>query len=78
MTVVSPALAAGHVANFNTMLQAAKNSDLALVQCMDAKTGKPVAAVCMVNRDAEGNVEFMPVAKLFDTNPYKELLPPSI
>jgi hypothetical protein len=78
MTHASPALSAGHKANFNNLLRAAKNQDLALMQCTDASTGEPVATVCMVNRDAEGNVEFAPVAKLFNTNPYEELLPPNI
>lgn len=78
MTAASPALAAGHVANFNTMLAAARAKDLCLVSCTDVNTGEPVATVCLVNRDAEGNVEFTPVAKLFNTNPFEELLPPSI
>jgi hypothetical protein len=78
MTHASPALSAGHKANFNNLLRAAKNRDLALMSCTDASTGEPVATVCMVNRDAEGNVAFAPVAKLFNSNPYEELLPPSI
>lgn len=78
MTHASPALAPGHVANFNTMLQAARNKDLCLIQCTDAKTGEPVATICMINQDAEGNVEFAPVARMFNTNPYEELLPPNI
>ena len=78
MTSASPALAPGHVANFNNLKRAAINHDLALMQCTDAKTGDAVATICMVNRDAEGNVEFAPVAKLFNSNPYEELLPPSI
>ncbi len=72
------ALPQAHVANFNTMLKAAANKDLALIQCTDAKTGEPVATICMVNQDAEGNVEFQPVAKMFNTNPFEELLPPNI
>lgn len=78
MTYLSPALAPGHVANFNNLLRAARAQDLALVQCTDAKTGDAVATICMVNRDVEGNVEFAPVARLFNTNPYEDLLPPSI
>lgn len=78
MTPASPALSAGHQANFTNLLRAARAKDLALMQCTDAKTGEPVATICMVNRDAEGNVEFAPVAKLFNTNPYEELLPPNI
>lgn len=78
MTHASPTLAAAHVANFNTMLKAARSKDLCLIQCTDARTGDPVATVCMVNQDAEGNVELAPVAKLFNTNPYEELLPPEV
>ncbi|MFM1990253.1 MAG: hypothetical protein RJA99_3210 [Pseudomonadota bacterium] len=78
MTHASTTLAPGHVANFKAMLRAALNKDLALIQCTDAKTGEPVPTICMVNKDAEGNVEFMPVARMFNTNPYQELLPPSI
>lgn len=76
--IASQSLAAGHVANFEVMLKAARAKDLCLVQCTDAKTGEPVATICMVNRDVEGNVEFAPVARMFNSNPYKELLPPSI
>lgn len=78
MNTPTAGLSAGHKANFNNLVRAAKNGDIALMQCTDAKTGEEVAAVCMVNRDAEGNVEFAPVAKLFNSNPYEELLPPNI
>lgn len=78
MTTTPTALAQGHLANFKTMLKAARAKDLALIQCTDAKTGEPVATICMVNQDAEGNVEFAPVARMFNTNPFEELLPPSI
>jgi Family of unknown function (DUF6117) len=78
MIDASHALAPGHVANFKPLLKAARNEDLALIQCTDSATGDPVATICMVNQDAEGNVDFVPIAKLFNTNPYEELLPPPI
>lgn len=77
-TAASPALAPGHTANFNNLLRAARNRDLALVSCTDAKTGEPVAAICMVNIDPDGTVDMVPVARMFNTNPYEELLPPNI
>jgi Family of unknown function (DUF6117) len=65
----------GHITNFETMLKAALDGKLALLECTDVVTGKPVATVVMVNH--EGNeVVFVPVAKLFDDNPYDELEPP--
>ena len=62
--------------NFQTMLMAAENADLCLMECTDATTGKPVIAICMVNCTKDGEYEMMPVAKMFDGNPYEELVPP--
>jgi hypothetical protein len=78
MTHASPAVTPGHVARFDSMLKAAHRNELALIPCTDVKTGDPVAAICMVNCDAEGNVDFVPVARMFNSNPKKELLPPNI
>jgi hypothetical protein len=67
----------GHKANFETLKKAADNGDLALMECVDAKTGKPVIAVCAVNRVGD-EFEFVPMAKMFDGNPYDELVPPML
>lgn len=69
------AILKGHKANFEMLLKAAKNNDLALMECMDVVTGKPVYAICLINRE-DGAVSMAPVAKLFDGNPYEELIPP--
>lgn len=74
----APELSPAHRANFNTMQRAAKAGDLALVSCTDAKTGDPVAAICIVQYDKHGNVDLTPVARMFNTNPYEELLPPEL
>lgn len=66
----------GHKQNFNTMLDAAKNGDLALVECTDAKTGEIVIAVCIIVEHSDGLIDIMPVAKMFNGNPYEELIPP--
>ena len=68
---------AGHTANFQTMLRAAADDNLCLMECVDAASGKPVYVVCMVNVHNDDSFEFVPVAKLFDGNPYDELVPPT-
>ena len=64
-------------ANFETLQRASANGDLCLVECRDAMTGQPVYALCAVNYDGE-MVELAPLAKLFDGNPYEELVPPGL
>lgn len=61
---------------FQLLLNAARKGDLCLASCEDAKTGQPVFAVCAVNRGEE--YELVPLAKLFNNDPYEELLPPSL
>lgn len=67
----------GYKTNFNTLLQAASDGQLALVDCLDVATGKPVRAVCAVYRDNEDMYNIVPLAKMFDGNPYEELAPPN-
>lgn len=64
--------------NFRTMLMAAENDDLCLMECTETATGKPVMAICMVNRNERGEYEMVPVARMFDGNPYEELTPPTL
>lgn len=71
------AISKGYQANFQTLQRAEANGDLALLECKDAKSGQPVIAVVAVRPGAKpGMVEFVPLAKMFDGNPYEELLPP--
>ena len=70
------ALRKGDRINFDTLLKAAKSGDLALLQCSDIVSGRARSVVCAVNRIGE-EVEFVPLAKLFDANPYDELTPPT-
>lgn len=61
--------------NFQTILDAAEVDQLALVECTDAATGELVPTVCAVNfRD--GEYEFVPLARLFTSDPYETLIPP--
>jgi len=70
-------IAAGYKSNFETLKSAFDNGDVALVECTDKATGKPVVALCAVQTTPERMVEITPFAKMFDGNPYEELLPPS-
>ena len=64
-------------ANFETLQRAFDNEDVCLVACTDAVTGKLVPTICMVNVHPEdGEIELVPVAKMFTGNPYEEVIPP--
>jgi hypothetical protein len=61
---------------YNELIRAAKNDDLALVECIDVETNEPVAVLCLVNHDAN-TYDFLPVAQLV-SNPYERFIPPCI
>jgi hypothetical protein len=45
------------------------------VECTDAKTGEIVVAVCAVE-EYEDEYRIIPLAKMFNGDPYEELIPP--
>ena len=63
-------------ANFQTLLRAAADSNLALMECMDAVTGEPRYVICAVGRDGTDFV-FTPFGHLADGNPFDAHLPRS-
>jgi hypothetical protein len=63
-------------ANFQTLLRAAADGNLALMECNDAVTGEPRYVICAVGRDGTDFV-FAPFGHLSDGNPYDAYLPPS-
>jgi hypothetical protein len=69
------AIPQAHRDNFETMRKACFNGDLSLMECEDSN-GNPVFVICMNNRYENGDVEFVPVAKMFDNDPYEEVFPP--
>ncbi len=69
-------IADGYKANFKTLLKAAENGDLALIECQDAATRVPVVVICAVFKDKDGMFNTVPLAKMFDGDPYEELIPP--
>ena len=68
----------GHRTNFDTLRQAAFNNDLALMDCRHRDTGEPIAVLCAANRCPRGEIEFVPLATLFNDNPYEFLVPPTV
>lgn len=63
--------------NFETLQRALLAEDAALMECQLAETGEPMAVICAANRLADGAVEFVPLAMMFQANPYKTVNPPS-
>lgn len=72
-----PRLSEGDRVNFETLCDAADAGRLALMQCVEKATGKDVAVVCAVNVDESGEYEMVPLARLFDCDPYEVLSPPT-
>lgn len=71
-----PRIEPGYKANFETLRRAAAAGDLALVDCQDKSTLKPVRVICAMQRERDG-ITMVPLAKLFDGDPYEELNPPN-
>jgi hypothetical protein len=62
--------------NFQTLLQAAEQGDLALMECADAQTGEPRYVICAVGREGSDYC-FTPFGHLHDGNPFEACLPPT-
>ena len=62
-------------ANFQTLLRAAADGNLALLECADAETGAVRYVICAVGRDV-GEFLFTPFGHLADGNPYEAYRPP--
>jgi hypothetical protein len=62
--------------NFDTLLRAASNGNLALMECGDAITGEPRYVICAVGREGADYL-FTPFGHLADGNPYDAYLPPA-
>ena len=70
------AIGKGDRQNFETMLEAARQGDLALLECIDSNSGEVRNVICAVNRSGE-TFELVPLAKLFVGDPYEEVMPPT-
>jgi len=70
------ALLPGHKANFETLCRAVSAGDAALMECQFTATGEAVAVICAANRHPDGAVAFVPLAMLFQDNPYQTVNSP--
>lgn len=70
------AIAKGHKRNFNTLIEAVRAGDVALMECQLAATGETAAVICAANGLPDGGADFVPFAMLFNDNPYKLVNPP--
>ena len=70
------ALRKGHVQQFETLKDAFSTGRVALLEAQDAKTGKKIAIIIALNRRGK-EIEFVPFARLFNGNPYREVNPPN-
>lgn len=61
--------------NFETLLRAASDGNLALMECLDTATAQPRYVICAVSRDGSDYV-FIPFGHLADGNPCDAYLPP--
>ena len=61
--------------NFQTLLRAAADGNLALLECRDARTGVPRYVVTAVGRDRDDFV-MTPFGHLQEGNPFDAYIPP--
>ena len=69
-------LTPGHKQNFETLQQAFAAGNAALMECQLAPTGETVPVICAANRLDDGEIQFVPVAMMFNGNPYEIVNPP--
>lgn len=62
--------------NFKTLLRAAYDGNLALMECQDAATGEARYVLCAVGRNGDDYV-MTPFGHLAEGNPYEAYLPPA-
>lgn len=63
-------------ANFETLLQAARAGDLALMECTEAGSGETRCVLCAVGRDDEAYL-MTPFGHLAPGTPYEAYVPPA-
>lgn len=66
------------VKNFETLIKAAANGDVALLDAYDVRLGRAQPVIAAASREESGAVTFVPFALLIDENPYERLRPPSV
>lgn len=65
----------GHKQNLDTIIRAAENGALAVVECFNKRENRVVNVLCAIGFDGK-EYAISPFAQLFDDNPYDILNPP--
>ncbi len=73
-----PALLRGYRENFNTLLRAAGQRDLALVSAIRKADQKPVALVCAMQRNEDFTIMPVPFAVMVEGNPFELFEDPTV
>lgn len=68
------AIKEGYRANFDTILRAARNNDLALIEAKRDSDGKEVVLLCAVASDEE-EYNITPFAEMCSGNPFEDYIP---
>lgn len=71
------ALTDAEKANFDTLLRAAADGNLALMSCKSKLDGSDLAIICCVNHNPDGSYGMVPVAAMLQGNPQDYLEPPA-
>ena len=67
----------GQSENLETLIRAARDGALCIMEVTDSKTGDLVDAVCAVNIDGE-NYDLVPLAVMVRENSYERFVPPEM
>lgn len=71
-----PKLLDGYKRNFETLLAATNNGDLALVSAIRRADEQPVALVAAIQHEEDGSCSIVPLAVMIEGNPYELFDPP--
>lgn len=66
-----PKLNDAYKTNYETLLRAVKNEDLALVSAIRKADQAPVALLCAMHRLPDGNIIPVPLAVMVEGNPFE-------
>lgn len=72
-----PKISIEHRENFKTLVEAVLSERIALAACKDRETGKDIMVVCAVNEYEDGSIGIVPLTRMFDSDPYELLAPPT-
>ena len=67
----------GDVANFKTILRAAKDNNLALVAAVRKEDHKTVGLICATNYNEDGSANFAPLGVMVESNPFELFYDPT-